>query len=180
MIHKIIDNGVPEYVSGCLLDMIFKSHKWRISRQSQSHFNFKDYVVNPNINIETPQPTLHVFDADHIFDEQLFGYCKGIFDYICYENGIATKGLIRILINANYRDLNSLESHFDIDDDNYHSIVVMLTPNMTQTGLVVGDLFIPYKFCRMVWFDSKDLHSATPLLEDHPLPRISLNFMFEV
>ena len=181
MIHKIIDNAIPEYVAGCLLDMMLESDRWLIRRRSGSEFNFKDYLTNPTTKIEKPQPSIFVLsDTGKITDHQLYGYCKSIFDYICYENGIVVKDLLRIIANANYETFDTLAYHTDNENDNYQSIVLMLTPNMTQTGFIVGDLLIPYEFCKAVWFDSKDLHTATPLVEDHALPRITIAFMFEV
>jgi len=180
MIHKVIENSLPEYVAGCFLDMIFSSACWRIDRESKRAFQFNRYVNDPHATFEKPQPTIKLFFHGEVANEELFGYCKSMFHLICNNNGIVHKKIERILINANYQNLDYLEAHTDHYDEKFNSMVVMMTPFMSQTGLVVEDKYIPYEFCKAVWFDSKDVHSATPLLEEHPLPRITLNYMFEV
>jgi hypothetical protein len=181
MIHKIIKNSLPEYVAGCFLSMIFDSGNWAIDRTSNKVFDFNEYVKDPYTIIEKPQPTIAVLNGKvGKGNEELFGYSKSIFHHICSNNGIMHKKIERIFINANYEKLNYLESHTDSKSEKYNSMVIMLTPFMSQTGLVVGDMYIPYEFCKAVWFDSRDFHSATPLMEDHPLPRITLNYMFKV
>ena len=178
MIHKIIDNSVPEYVAKVYLKQIMESLHWRINRGSAG-FNITDYLNNPNADWEQPQPCIDVMRGEVIGDESLYGYSRCVFDYMCDANKIPARHLNRILVNANYKDIDC-RMHIDKDKDNWQSIVMFLTPYMKNTGLQVGKKIIPYEFCRSVWFDSKDLHTATKLEERSVIPRITVAYMFEV
>jgi len=178
MIHKIIDQAVPNYIAKVYLKQIMESLHWRINRGSNG-FNITEYLNDPTREWEKPQPCIDVMRGDHIQDEALYGYSRCVFDLICHENNVKVSHLNRILVNANYKDV-PLTPHIDKDKSNWQSMVLFLTPYMKNTGLQVGKKTIPYEFGRCVWFDSKDLHTATPLVEDHVLPRITVAFMFEV
>ena len=178
MIHKIIDNSVSDYVGKVYLKHLMESLHWRINRGS-SGFNMTDYLNNPNGQWEKPQPCIDIMRGEVIQDQFLYGYSKCVFDSMCEAHNIPVRHLNRILANANYPGVD-LSPHIDKDKDNWQSIVLFLTPNMTKTGLAVGKKVIPYKFGRSVWFDSKDLHTATKLEEEHVLPRVTVAYLFEV
>ena len=174
MKYKVIDNAVHSGMGDYLFNTLCEENIWNLNLKSSTEKIAENEPMLPGSLLMNNSVSLNV----NMFVE---GFLKSTFISMMYNNNLHFTKLTRILCNANYPK-TVLDYHIDIEVDGYETIVLFITPNLEESncGIMIGEEYVNYEFCRAVLFNSKTPHTAVSPQKEIPLPRLSIGFMYKV
>lgn len=172
MNYRILDNCIPDSVGNYLFTELIRSNIFSLSLQST--------IESTSEEVKLPGSLLYDM-GDYTFSHgREFGKQLALaFHWIMTTHGLYYTKLERILCNANYPN-SPLWYHTDHSEPNYETLVLFLTPDYHDSGIMIGDEYVGYEFCRSVIFPSNVSHTAVTSVRESINPRISVGFMYGV